>query len=259
MPRYEVFVPAAPPAAPSDLAVHVEGDHWLGALREGLARIGGARPAANALCDVQPDGSIHVTDVATGRAFRIREVAAAPAAPAPAGPIGRPGAVPPPGDVLADVTRRSAAAKGLGRRDGLALLLDLALEVGDCEAGTLFLIAPAGDALAFEVVRGPRADEIAKLGLTIPMGVGIAGFCARESVCVAVSEAGRDPRHARDLAKAFQYEARSLLCAPVVRDGKVLGVLEVLNKRGGAPFRPTDVAVVSYLAHQAAAHLGRGA
>jgi putative methionine-R-sulfoxide reductase with GAF domain len=237
--------------------VPVEGDHWLGALREGLARIGGVRPAANVLCDVQPDGSIHVTDVASGRAFRIREVASAPSAPAPAGPIGRPGTAPPAGDVLAEVVRRVAGTKALGRRDGLGLLLDLALEHGGCEAGTLFLVA--GDQLVFEVVRGPRADEIARLGLTVPIGVGIAGFCARENVCVAVSEAGRDPRHAREVARAIQYEARSLLCAPIVRQGKVLGVLEVLNKRGGEPFRPTDVAVISYLAHQAAALLGRPA
>ncbi|HSN92142.1 MAG TPA: GAF domain-containing protein [Anaeromyxobacteraceae bacterium] len=259
MPRYEVFVPAAPPVLPGDATLHVEGDHWLGALREGLTRIGGGRPPANVLCDVQADGSIHVTDCASGRVFRIREVVAAPSAPGPAGPIGRPAAALRTEDVLAEVYARASAAKGRGRREGLAFLLDLALEHAACEAGTLFLLTAGGDQLAFEVVRGPRAAEIARLGITVPVGVGIAGFCAREGVCVAVSEAARDPRHAREVAKAIQYEARSLLCAPIARPGRVLGVLEVLNKRGGAPFRPTDVAVVSYLAHQAAALLERAA
>jgi hypothetical protein len=32
----------------------------------------------------------------------------------------------------------------------------------------------------------------------------------------------------------------------------VLGALEVLNKRGGAPFGAQDLAVVTYLAHHAA-------
>jgi putative methionine-R-sulfoxide reductase with GAF domain len=259
VPQYEVFLPAAPPEVPGDLALQVEGDHWLGALREGLARIGGGRHPANVLCDVQPDGSIHVTDGVSGRVFRIREIAAAPAAPAPSGPIGRPAAALRTEDVLAEVYARASGVKGRDRRDGLGFLLDLALEHTACEAGTLFLLGPTGDQLAFEAVRGPRAAEIAKLGITVPVGVGIAGFCARENVCVAVSEAARDPRHARDVAKAIRYEAHSLLCAPIARQGKVLGVLEVLNKRGGAPFRPTDVAVVSYLAHQAAALLGRAA
>jgi len=31
----------------------------------------------------------------------------------------------------------------------------------------------------------------------------------------------------------------------------VLGALEVLNKRGGRPFDAADLAVLSYLAHQA--------
>jgi len=259
VPRYEVFVPAAPPVLPGELVLHGEGEHWLGALREGLARIGGGRPPANVLCDVQADGSIHVTDGVSGRVFRIREVAAAPAAPEPTGPIGRPAAALRTEAVLAEVYARASEAKGRGRRDGLAFLLDLALEHTACEAGTLFLLVPAGDQLAFEVARGPRAAEIARLGITVPVGVGIAGFCARENVCVAVSEATRDPRHARDVAKAIRYEAHSLLCAPIARQGRVLGVLEVLNKHGGEPFRPTDVAVVSYLAHQAAALLGRAA
>ena len=77
MPRYEVFVPAAPPAIPRDESLEIEGDNWLGALRLGLARLGGARTPANVLCDVKPDGSIHVTDAATGRVLRIREAVSA--------------------------------------------------------------------------------------------------------------------------------------------------------------------------------------
>jgi putative methionine-R-sulfoxide reductase with GAF domain len=250
--RYEVFVPAAPPAQAADLRLRVDGDHWLGALKEGLARLGVKRVPANVLCDVHADGSIHVTDADTGRVFRIRELAGAADEKERPGPVGRAEAPPAAEDVLGDLFRRVGAAHKLARREALTFLLDLALEHTRCEAGTVFHADAVAGELAFEAVRGPRAARLATLALKVPIGTGIAGFSARENVCVAVSDAAKDPRFHRAVSDAIGYETRSLLCAPIARGAKVLGVLEVLNKRGGEAFRPTDVAVVAYLAHQAA-------
>jgi hypothetical protein len=94
MARYEVFVPAAPPKVPIDLTLRLEADHWLGALKTGLGRLGETQASNNILCDIQADGSIHVTDPDSGRVFRIVELPAItpvaarrrPAAAAAAGP-----------------------------------------------------------------------------------------------------------------------------------------------------------------------------
>jgi sigma-B regulation protein RsbU (phosphoserine phosphatase) len=143
------------------------------------------------------------------------------------------------------------------RKGGLGFLLDLALAETRAEAGSVF-VAPLGSrALQLAVARGPRAAELLALGVTVPVGVGIAGFSVRENVAVAVSDAERDPRFHAAISRAIGYETRSLLCAPIARKGRVLGAIEVINKRGGAPFEATDLAVVSYLAHQAAAFLDR--
>jgi sigma-B regulation protein RsbU (phosphoserine phosphatase) len=72
-----------------------------------------------------------------------------------------------------------------------------------------------------------------------------------------VSDAEKDPRFHRAVSEAVGYETRSVLCAPIGEGGRVLGALEVLNKRGGSPFEPVDLAVVSYLAHQAAQLIAR--
>lgn len=257
MPRFEVHVPAAPPARPAGASLRLDAEHWLLALKAGLDEIGGRM--ANVLCDVQADGSIHVTDTRHGGVFRIRELAAGEEAAgvAPAGErIGR-AAAPPVEDVLAELSGRAAAARAASDRGaGLSLLLDLAMEKTGCEAGSVFVARPGGRDLDFAVVRGPRADELLKLGITIPVGVGVVGFCARENVCLAVSDVEKDPRFHRAVSQAIGYATRSLLCAPVARGGRVLGALEVLNKRGGA-FDPRDVAVLAYLAHQAAALLAR--
>jgi GAF domain-containing protein len=131
------------------------------------------------------------------------------------------------------------------------------MRVIGCEAGSVFTADLGRKDLSFEVVRGPIAAKLLALGLRVPIGVGIVGFCAQENVCVAVSDAEKDPRFHRAVSEATGYQTRSLLCAPMARHGQVVGCLEVLNKKGGKPFDQKDLAVLSYLAAQAAAFLAR--
>ena len=261
-----MLVPASPPAVPDDVTLAVEADHWVAALKGGLAALGAVQPISNVLCDVQPDGAIHVTDARGGGVFRIRELPDAPAAarsvPPPARPLPRAGRAPPspvrPDDVLAELFERVGGLERQGdRASGLGFLLELAMEKTDGEAGSVFLSRLGGRELEFAVVRGPRSREIQRLGLSVPAGHGIVGFCVREDVALAVSDPERDPRFHRAVSQAIGYGTRSLLCAPIARRGVVLGALEVLNKRGGRPFDAVDLAVVGYLAHQAAALLAR--
>jgi hypothetical protein len=261
MPRFEVFCPAAPPSLPEDVVLRLDADHWLAALKSALSEVG--IPAVpHLLCDVQADGSIHVSDPAGGGVFRVRELgterapapppAAAPARPAP---IAGARAAPPAEEVLAELFERSTETAALDRDAALVFLLDLAMEKVDAEAGSVLLLRGDGRALEFAAARGPRAEALLALGAAVPVGVGIAGFCARENVCVAVSDAEKDPRFHRAISDALGYPTRSLLCAPIARRGQVLGAMEVLNRRD-APFGQAQLAVVAYLAHRAAEHLG---
>lgn len=307
MPRFEVYVPAAPPLLPVDVTLRVESEHWLAALKAGLQKAAVGDVAANILCDIQADGSIHVSDPESGRVFRIKELpeGAAPPAPPPAAqPIplrraaeARPAPVPAPASVQAPARPRPSSVPDKveqvarpsepppkqigrttreirieetlgelfervgslsarrGRDDGLAFLLDLAMEKTGCESGSV-LLAPAQD-LLFAVARGPKAEEILRLGMKVPMGVGIVGFCALENVCLAVSDAEKDPRFYRAVSEVVGYATRSLLCAPIAAGGRVRGAMELVNKSGGRPFDQGDLSVLSYLAHQAAEYLDR--
>ncbi len=280
--RFEVFCPATPPALPADVTLRVEAEHWLAALKAGLRKVGGPQLTTNVLCDVQADGSIHVSDPQGGGVFRIQELRAEPAAvPAaagqggpssraasveevapsaiPPGPIGRAARAASAEDVLAELFERVAdLARQPDRSAGLGFLLDLAMEKVDAEAGSVFLARLEGRELELAVARGPRAKELLALRVAVPVGVGIVGFCAQEDVCLAVSDAERDARFHRAVSEAIGYETRSLLCAPIARKGQVLGAIEVLNKRGGRPFGSADLSVLSYLAHQAAVFIARG-
>jgi len=332
MARFEVFVPAAPPQVPMDLTLRLDADHWLGALKAGLQRLGRVHPASNVLCDIQADGSIHVTDPDSGRVFRILElpasaaatpvavvgpwaptpVAAPPRAPPPQEPARAPATAPaprpapaptmPPPSPAAAAPRPAPRPSGhaehlvetrtpvatplhtIGRMSrevkaedtlaelfleasqlgmlreryaGLEFVLDAAMRAIGCEAGSVFTADIGRMDLSFEVVRGPSAGKLIELGLKVPMGVGIVGFCAQENVCLAVSDVEKDPRFYRAVSEATGYQTRSLLCAPMARHGQVVGCLEVLNKKGGKPFDQKDLAVLSYMAAQGAVFLAR--
>jgi len=136
---------------------------------------------------------------------------------------------------------------------GLGYLLDLAMEKVLCESGSVFLAADEGQ-LSFVVARGPKAADVMKLGAKLPMGTGVVGFCVQEAVAVAVSDAEKDHRFHRSVSEAVRYPTRSILCAPVAQAGRVFGAIELINKRQGA-FDEGDLAVLSYLAHQAASFL----
>lgn len=256
MPRFEVLCPPAPPALPDAVTVRLEAEHWLAALGAALRRAGAGQAPANLLCEVQEDGTILATEPRGGGLFRVREVHD----PAPPAPLGLPPAAraaAPGGEPVVALAEAVAPVAALDREAGLARLLELALERLDAEAGSVLLARAGGRELEFAVVRGPRARELVALRPTVPVGVGIAGYCVREDVAVAVSSVEKDPRFHRAISQAIGYDTRSIVCAPISRAGHVLGALEVLNRRGGAPFGATDLGVVAYLAQRAAEHLAR--
>ncbi|MBI4060420.1 MAG: HD domain-containing protein [Elusimicrobia bacterium] len=88
--------------------------------------------------------------------------------------------------------------------------------------------------------------------LRIPMGQGIAGFVARTGSAVNIRDAYKDTRFAQDLDRITGYQTRTVLAVPLRgRDGKALGVFEVLNKAKGS-FTEEDEGLLRILATMAA-------
>ena len=69
-----------------NVTARIRADSWIQGLRNGLSKLGDTADVRNVMCDITEDG-IDVTEPASGRVFRIRElpdeVAAAPAAAPP--------------------------------------------------------------------------------------------------------------------------------------------------------------------------------
>ena len=87
---------------------------------------------------------------------------------------------------------------------------------------------------------------------------GIAGFVARQRQMVNVPDTAADPRWDRTYDQAAGYSTKSILAVPLVaaRDGRLLGVLEMLNNEGG-PFDSDDESLAIAFSNHAAAALDR--
>jgi GAF domain-containing protein len=123
--------------------------------------------------------------------------------------------------------------------DVLRAIVETAAEVLQAEAGALFLLDAEGDELVFQVALGGRAEKVKHF--KVPLGHGIAGYVAATGQPLAVADAERDPRFAREIGEASGYRPSTILCVPLFLRERVIGVLELLNKIGGGPFSPRDM------------------
>lgn len=120
-------------------------------------------------------------------------------------------------------------------------VLDAAMLAVPCEASSYFERNARGD-LVITAARGRVSEQL--IGLKLKKGQGLAGACAHDARVLAVSDVARDPRHAAEIAKALGFETRSILAVPVVHDGRVLGVIEIVNKTGDNEFQRHEIELV---------------
>ncbi|NCY02404.1 MAG: GAF domain-containing protein [Planctomycetia bacterium] len=137
----------------------------------------------------------------------------------------------------------------------LLAIASAATGVLDCERATVFLHDRDAGELRSRLATGANQSTIEEI--RIPVTRGIAGEVARTGVPVNIPDAYADPRFNADVDRATGFRTRSMLTIPLAdHDGVTVGVLQLLNKRGGA-FTPRDEELATFLAGQAGVALQR--
>ena len=149
---------------------------------------------------------------------------------------------------LNEITRQITST--LEQEPLLRNILENSVNILNCEAGTLFLMdEPTGD-LVFRVTAGPVAGNL--LGQRLPAGTGIAGRAVQLGAPVIENDGQRSPAHFGVTDKQTGFISRSLLAVPMQIKDRVLGVIEVINRKDGLPFVEDDQNLLSAFAGQAA-------
>lgn len=130
----------------------------------------------------------------------------------------------------------------------LTSVLELATKVVDAESASLLLLDEKTQELYFDVALG-LGPEAAKVRL--PMGAGIAGSVAKSRAPEIINEVRRDKRWSPAMDEQSGFVTRSILAVPMLLKGRLVGVLEAINKRDGG-FAEGDLRAFEAFASQAA-------
>jgi signal transduction histidine kinase len=133
----------------------------------------------------------------------------------------------------------------------LQLIMEKSLELLDAEAGSLLLADDEGEALTFEVVLSPVGNKLHGVQLAVSGG-SIVGTVASTRQPLIVNDAQVDPRWDTSFDENTGFQTHNLICVPMVSRNRLVGVIELVNKRAPARFSKEDTELLGSFAAQAA-------
>jgi Nif-specific regulatory protein len=148
-------------------------------------------------------------------------------------------------DIYARINSNYADLKAL-----LTLIITSATELTEGEASSLMLVNPENNKLYFEIALGPKGPSVKQY--SVNMGEGIAGWVAEKNTSLIVNDAQNDARFYPEIAEKIGFPTSSILAVPMRVKDRLVGVIEILNKRGGKKFTEEDLQWLEMFSTQAA-------
>ena len=148
--------------------------------------------------------------------------------------------------ILLDVIKGISAETDFDRL--LQLIMEETTRAMEADRSTLFLVDGERGELWSRLALGLQE----KKEIRFKAHLGIAGHVATSGELLNIPEAYDDPRFNQSVDRQTGYRTKTILCMPVRnKEGTIIGVLQVLNKRVGV-FTPADEEMLDALSSQAA-------
>jgi len=156
-----------------------------------------------------------------------------------------------PGSTLSALIEASAAINStLELEPTLQTIAERAAAVMDAEASSVLLLDRARRKLVFKAATGVSAESL--LGMEFDASLGIAGKALNSPEPVLVTDVSKDRAFFGGIDDKINFRTRGLAAARLIRKDQVVGVVEVLNKRGAENFTPQDLELLQIFANLAA-------
>jgi putative methionine-R-sulfoxide reductase with GAF domain len=117
-------------------------------------------------------------------------------------------------------------------------------------AASVLLVDGKEGELYFEVAQGRAGKTLKKMKLMVNSG--ISGWVVSNGKPLIVNNVASDRRFNRNIDNLTGFVTKSILAVPLVSEGSIIGVIEVLNKIGGNGFNKQDMEALVVLASTAA-------
>lgn len=142
-----------------------------------------------------------------------------------------------------DISRAMVATHELD--DLLPLIIRDSLELLEAQRATLFLYDEESNELVARIATGVRE-------LRVPADKGFCGETVRTGQTLVVPDAYADPRFNPQVDRDTGFRTRNIMSVPLRGyEGRLVGVLQVLNKNNDGDFTPYDVELAETLGAQA--------
>ena len=119
------------------------------------------------------------------------------------------------------------------------------------EAWSILLVDEETGDLTFEMALGEKGA--ADLTTTrIKMGEGVAGWVAQTGEPTIVNDVKNDTRFQHRFDELTRFQTRAILCAPLTSRGRIIGVVEIMNRASGNRFTRRDMNLLMTMVEPAA-------
>lgn len=129
------------------------------------------------------------------------------------------------------------------------ILLQMVTMIG-AEAGTLWVVDPGGEEIKVVAAYGESADKIVNVRLR--KDEGIAGKVIMSGEPVLIRDVQEHPDWSNRVDAASGFVTKSMITVPLAVKDKVLGSLQLLNKKECSFFNEGDISLAVALASQSA-------
>lgn len=149
---------------------------------------------------------------------------------------------------MMEISRQLNSTLDLGAL--LNKIIKAATELTETEEASIMLIDPTTGELRFEAASNMTPGAMATI--TTPMEGSLAGWVATTGETVLVEDTRNEKRFFSQVDKILRFNTRNLVGVPMETHGKIIGVLEAINKIDDRPWTDEDIETLSTLAAQAA-------
>lgn len=148
------------------------------------------------------------------------------------------------------LTASKAIGGTLDLRPTLQAIADQAAIVMRAEASSVLMLNNRCGTFRFLAACGCKADAL--IGEEFDAALGIAGKVAETGKPLLLNDVRSDNSFFEGIDSKIDFTTRSMICAPMMHQGELIGVIEVLNSRDEGEFCELDVKLVEVFANLAA-------
>jgi len=132
----------------------------------------------------------------------------------------------------------------------LNVVMHNATAVMKSEVSSVLLLDENEKELIFRIALGKKGEKVKKIRLKV--GEGIAGWVAKTGKPIIVNDVKNEPRFNKRVDRKTGFKTRSILCVPLFSKEKMIGVIQVINKKEHLPFTKEDEELLNTFACHAA-------